>query len=167
MLTQRQIDIFKAIVDEFTRTAEPVGSKTLMSLLDFHCSSATIRNEMAVLEDVGLLEKTHTSSGRIPSRKGYRFYVEHLMEKELDNEVKHSLQQVFNERHHSMDEIVRKSCDILSQMTHLTSVVLGLKASIRRCSTYSWCRSPAAARSRSSSRTTDIRRTRRFTSIRR
>lgn len=125
MLTQRQIDIFKAIVDEFTRTAEPVGSKTLMSLLDFHCSSATIRNEMAVLEDVGLLEKTHTSSGRIPSRKGYRFYVEHLMEKELDNEVKHSLQQVFNERHYSMDEIVRKSCDILSQMTHLTSVVLG------------------------------------------
>ena len=125
MLTQRQIDIFKAIVDEFTRTAEPVGSKKLMSLLDFHCSSATIRNEMAVLEDVGLLEKTHTSSGRIPSRKGYRFYVEHLMEKELDNEVKHSLQQVFNERHYSMDEIVRKSCDILSQMTHLTSVVLG------------------------------------------
>ena len=125
MLTQRQIDIFKAIVDEFTRTAEPVGSKTLMNLLDFHCSSATIRNEMAVLEDVGLLEKTHTSSGRIPSRKGYRFYVEHLMEKELDNEVKYSLQQVFSERHYSMDEIVKKSCDILSQMTHLTSVVLG------------------------------------------
>lgn len=69
MLTQRQIDIFKAIVDEFTRTAEPVGSKTLMNLLDFHCSSATIRNEMAVLEDVGLLEKTHTSSGRIQAAK--------------------------------------------------------------------------------------------------
>lgn len=125
MLTQRQIAIFKAIVDEFTRTAEPVGSKTLMNLLDFQCSSATIRNEMAVLEDVGLLEKTHTSSGRIPSRKGYRFYVEHLMEKQLDSEVKYSLQQVFNERHYSMDEIVKKSCDILSQMTHLTSVVLG------------------------------------------
>ncbi len=125
MLTQRQIAIFKAIVDEFTRTAEPVGSKTLMNLLDFQCSSATIRNEMAVLEDVGLLEKTHTSSGRIPSRKGYRFYVEHLMEKQLDSEVKYSLQQVFSERHYSMDEIVKKSCDILSQMTHLTSVVLG------------------------------------------
>ncbi|WP_075877951.1 heat-inducible transcriptional repressor HrcA [Merdibacter massiliensis] len=125
MLTQRQIAIFKAIVDEFTRTAEPVGSKTLMNLLDFQCSSATIRNEMAVLEDVGLLEKTHTSSGRIPSRKGYRFYVEHLMEKELDSNVKYSLQQVFSERHYSMDEIVKKSCDILSQMTHLTSVVLG------------------------------------------
>lgn len=57
MLTNRQISIFKAIVDEFTRTAEPVGSKRLMDLLEFTCSSATIRNEMAALEDVGLLEK--------------------------------------------------------------------------------------------------------------
>ncbi len=81
---------------------------------------------MAVLEDVGLLEKTHTSSGRIPKQKRVSvLYVEHLMEKELDSNVKYSLQQVFSERHYSMDEIVKKSCDILSQMTHLTSVVLG------------------------------------------
>lgn len=125
MLTKRQIAIFKAIVDEFTKTAEPVGSKTLMNLLDFSCSSATIRNEMAALEEYGLLEKTHTSSGRIPSSKGYRFYVENLMEKELDDEVKNSLSLVFKERHYSMEEIVKKSCDILSQMTNLTSVVLG------------------------------------------
>lgn len=125
MITNRQTAIFKAIVDEFTRTAEPVGSKRLMDLLDFTCSSATIRNEMAALEDHGLLEKTHTSSGRIPSSNGYRFYVEHLMERQLDDEVKTSLQAVFRERHYSMDEIVRKSCDILSQMTSLTSVVLG------------------------------------------
>lgn len=125
MLTSRQITIFKTIVDEFTRTAEPVGSKKLMDLLEFTCSSATIRNEMAVLEELGLLEKTHTSSGRIPSSNGYRFYVEHLMEKELDESVKNSLQAVFKERHYSMEEIVRKSCDILSQMTSLTSVVLG------------------------------------------
>ena len=125
MLTKRQVCIFKAIVDEFTRTAEPVGSKRLMDLLDFTCSSATIRNEMAALEEVGLLEKTHTSSGRIPSSKGYRFYVEHLMEKQLDEGVKDSLQEVFKQRHYSMDEIVKKSCDILSQMTSLTSVVLG------------------------------------------
>lgn len=125
MLTDRQTVIFKAIVDEFTRSAEPVGSKRLMDLLDFTCSSATIRNEMAALEDIGLLEKTHTSSGRIPSSKGYRYYVEHLMERELDEEIKHSLQNVFRERHYSMEEIVKKSCDILSQMTSLTSIVLG------------------------------------------
>ena len=125
MLTSRQTAILKAIVDEFTITAEPVGSKRLIDLLDFSCSSATIRNEMAALEEMGLLEKTHTSSGRIPSSKGYRFYVEYLMEKELDESVKHSLQEVFRERHYSMDEIVKKSCEILSQMTSLTSVVLG------------------------------------------
>ena len=125
MLTERQIKIFKAIVDVFTKTAEPVGSKALMDVLDFSCSSATIRNEMAALEEIGLLEKIHTSSGRIPSSKGYRFYVEHLMEKQLDDSVKNSLQKVFSERHYSIEEIVKKSCDILSQMTSLTSVVLG------------------------------------------
>ena len=132
MLTNRQIVIFKTIVDEFTRTAEPVGSKTLMTLLDFPCSSATIRNEMAALEAEGLLEKTHTSSGRIPSSKGYRFYVENLMEKELDEGVKNSLQKVFKERHYSLDEIVKKSCDILSDMTNLTSVVLGPDSKCQR-----------------------------------
>lgn len=132
MLTSRQIVIFKTIVDEFTRTAEPVGSKNLMSLLDFTCSSATIRNDMVALEDEGLLEKTHTSSGRIPSSKGYRYYVENLMERELDEGVKNSLQQVFRERHYSMDEIVKKSCDILSKMTSLTSVVLGPDSKCQR-----------------------------------
>ncbi len=132
MLTNRQIVIFKTIVDEFTRTAEPVGSKTLMALLDFPCASATIRNEMAVLETEGLLEKTHTSSGRIPSSAGYRFYVENLMEKQLDEGVKTSLQKVFKERHYSLEEIVKKSCDILSDMTNLTSVVLGPDSKCQR-----------------------------------
>lgn len=125
MLTNRQNIILKVIVDEFTKTAEPVGSKTLMNLLDIQVSSATLRNEMAKLEEAGLLEKTHTSSGRIPSSKGYRYYVENLMEKQLDNEMENTLQTIFHERHYSMDEIVKKSCDILSQMTNLTSVVLG------------------------------------------
>lgn len=124
-LTPRRKAILKVIVDEFTITAEPVGSRRVMDLLDFNCSSATIRNDMAALEELGLLEKTHTSSGRIPSAKGYRYYVEHLMERQLDDEVKHSLQQVFTNRRYSMDEIVKKSCDILSQMTSLTSIVLG------------------------------------------
>lgn len=124
-LTQRQKIIFKTIVDEFTRSAEPVGSKTLMQLLEFPVSSATIRNEMATLEKAGLLEKTHTSSGRIPSQRGYRYYVEYLMETDLDNNVKNSLQQVFSQRHYSIEEVVEKSCDILSHMTNLTTIVLG------------------------------------------
>lgn len=124
-LTQRQKVIFKTIVEEFTRCAEPIGSKTLMELLDFPVSSATIRNEMARLEKSGLLEKTHTSSGRVPSQLGYRYYVEHLMVTDLDLPTKNSLQQVFSERHFSLAEVVKKSCDILSDMTKLTSIVLG------------------------------------------
>lgn len=124
-LTNRQNVIFKTIVEEFTRTAEPIGSKTLMNLLDFPVSSATIRNEMATLEKCGLLEKTHTSSGRIPSSKGYRYYVENLMETDLDVPTKQTLQTYFSNRHYSIDDVIDKSCDILSQMTHLTSIVLG------------------------------------------
>ncbi len=131
-LTQRQKVIFKTIVDEFTRCAEPIGSKTLMQILDFPVSSATIRNEMMVLEKAGLLEKTHTSSGRVPSQKGYRYYVENLMDTDLDTSTKNSLQEVFSQRHYSLEEVVQKSCDILSHMTNLTSIVLGPDSSHQR-----------------------------------
>ena len=124
-LTNRQIKVFKTIVEEFTRTAEPVGSHTLMSLLDIKVSSATLRNEMAALEEMGLLEKTHTSSGRIPSSKGYRYYVDHLMVKHIEPNMMNALQTVFDARNSSMEEVVRQSCDILSQMTNLTSLALG------------------------------------------
>ena len=124
-LTNRQNVIFKTIVEEFTRTAEPIGSKTLMNLLDFPVSSATIRNEMAALEKVGLLEKTHTSSGRIPSSKGYRYYVENLLETNLDVHMQQTLKTYFTQRHYSIDDVVSKSCDILSEMTNLTSIALG------------------------------------------
>ena len=124
-LTARQIKVFKTIVEEFTRTAEPVGSRTLMNLLDFNVSSATLRNEMAALEEMGLLEKTHTSSGRVPSTKGYRYYVDHLMVKHLEPKMMNALQTIFDSRNSSMEEVVRQSCDILSQMTNLTSMALG------------------------------------------
>lgn len=124
-LTERQTKVFKTIVEEFTRTAEPVGSHTLMNLLDFHVSSATLRNEMAALEEMGLLEKTHTSSGRVPSTKGYRYYVDHLMVKHIEPKMMNALQTIFDARNSSMEEVVRQSCDILSQMTNLTSVALG------------------------------------------
>lgn len=124
-LTPRQELIFKTIVEQFTYLAEPIGSKTLMQILDIPVSSATIRNEMAALEKEGLLEKTHTSSGRIPSQKGYRYYVENLMDTSLDENVEASLKALFTQRHYSLEEIVKTSCSILSEMTHLTSVVLG------------------------------------------
>ncbi len=123
-LTKRQNAIFKALVEQFTCTAEPVGSKTLIPLLDFSVSSATIRNELALLEKEGLLEKTHLSSGRIPSSKGYRYYVENLMEISLDEKSEALLRQMFSKRHGSLEDITRISCSILAEMTHLTSMVI-------------------------------------------
>ena len=132
MLTRRRIEIFKCIVDEFVRTAEPIGSKTLMEKYRLPYSSATIRNEMLALEEMGYLEKTHTSSGRIPSTQGYKFYCEHLLEKRMDEKMELALSEVFSSRHLNMDDAIKKSCDILSQMTNLTSGVLGPNASMQR-----------------------------------
>lgn len=124
VLTKRQELILKAIVEEFINTAEPIGSKTLVELYGLNYSSATIRNEMNFLENAGYLEKTHTSSGRVPSTNGYRYYVEHLLNANLDDKEKYQLQSVFNEDI-PFEDIIQKSCDILSNMTNLTSLVLG------------------------------------------
>ena len=125
MLSERKIQIFKAIVEEFIQTADPVGSKLLLDKYNFNYSSATIRNEMMELESMGLLEKTHTSSGRVPSVKGYHFYVEHLMDDKSDDKIEYALSQVFSDRRLNINEVIKKSCDILSQMTNLTTIVLG------------------------------------------
>ncbi len=125
MLTNRQLTIFKSIVEEFISTNEPVGSKTLMEKYQLPYSSATIRNEMSFLEEYGYLEKTHTSSGRIPSIEGYRFYVDHLVENRIEDKVKMQLQTLFQDRHRSLHDIVQDSCKMLSELTNLTSIVLG------------------------------------------
>ena len=88
MLDDRKKKILQAIVEEYINTAEPVSSKALIAKFDLNCSSATIRNEMADLEKKGLLDKMHTSSGRVPSAKGYRYYVDHLMKpRELNKKI--------------------------------------------------------------------------------
>lgn len=125
MLTARKIEIFTAIVKEFINTAEPIGSKTLITKYSLPYSSATIRNEMQDLERLGLLEKTHTSSGRVPSSEGYRFYVEHLMEDGSDSRVELALSSIFSDRRISIEEAIKQSSEILAHMTNLTSVVLG------------------------------------------
>ena len=86
--------ILKLIVEHFIKTAQPVGSQTLLDEYKLNYSSATIRNEMNTLEKEGFLEKTHTSSGRVPSKKGYEYYVEHLREDRIDEEVKYALAAV-------------------------------------------------------------------------
>jgi len=132
MLSGRMTEIFKAIVEEFIATAEPVGSKTLVEKYNLPYSTATIRNEMMELENQGLIEKTHTSSGRVPSTEGYRFYVENLMECHLDDKMALVVQSVFNDESLNFEELIQKSCDILSQMTNLTSIVLGPDAQYQK-----------------------------------
>ncbi len=117
--------ILKEIVEYFIKNAQPVGSKTLIEEYHLPYSSATIRNDMAALEEEGYIEKTHSSSGRVPSAKGYKYYCEHLRDGDIDERLKYSLQQVLTEKTQSIQETIKKSCEILSHMTSLVSVFLG------------------------------------------
>ena len=125
MLTGRMVEILKAIVDEFVATAEPVGSKTLVEKYGLPYSSATIRNDMATLESLGYLEKPHTSAGRIPSNKGYQYYCQYLLKKDVDEEVKYALATIFDKRSANIEDAIKESCRIVSEMTNLASGMLG------------------------------------------
>src|SRR6476469_507155 len=99
VLTDRQLLILQVIVDDFIRSAQPVGSRSLSKKEEISLSSATIRNEMSDLEELGYIEKTHTSSGRVPSEKGYRYYVDHLLSPQRINERDVSkIKSIFAER---------------------------------------------------------------------
>ena len=124
MLGEREERVLKLIVEEYIKNAKPVGSSSICEILQ--CSSATIRNEMAELENLGYLEKTHISSGRIPSEKGYRYYVDNLMKpKNMTGEEMLTLQQVFHNSSLQMSDAISKSLEIISEMTNYTSVILG------------------------------------------
>lgn len=124
MLSERQSKILKYIVEKYIKEPVPVGSKVLSKVLK--CSSATVRNEMSTLEDLGLIEKTHTSSGRVPSEAGYRYYVDNLMElKKMNAEDMLKLQRVFKNQQLALSDTIQKSLQIISDMTNYTTVVLG------------------------------------------
>src|SRR5574344_492133 len=124
MELNRKDKILKIIVEDFIKTATPVGSDYLIHKYNIPYSSATIRNEMNSLEKEGLLEKTHTSSGRVPSTEGYKYYVKYLKSDGIDSKLKSQIQQVF-ENSKSIEEVLGESCEILSSMTNLASVYLG------------------------------------------
>lgn len=126
MLSDRQLLILQVIIDDFIRSAQPVGSRTLSKKEEISFSSATIRNEMADLEELGFIEKTHTSSGRIPSEKGYRYYVDHILSpQQLDSKDISLIHSIFAERIYELENIVQKSAKILSELTNYTAILLG------------------------------------------
>jgi heat-inducible transcriptional repressor len=127
MLNERQEHVLKLIVEEYVRTAEPVGSRTLSKFMDV--SPATIRNAMSDLEDLGFLEKTHTSSGRIPSEKGYRYYIETILKNiEDDPNAFIEFEKIFENREVERDEIIKEAINLLSQATNCTAISLGPNA---------------------------------------
>lgn len=119
------------IIREYVKNVTPVGSKLICN--ELNCSSATVRNEMSVLENLGYLEKTHISSGRIPSEHGYRYYVDNLMKpKEMTGEDMLKLQTIFNNNKLEINDCLKKSLEIISELTDYTSVVLGSNSSTNK-----------------------------------
>ena len=126
MLNKRQTQVLQAIIEEYINTAEPVSSGTIVENYNLGYSSATIRNDMAELEKLGYLEKPHTSSGRIPSAKGYRFYVDELL-----NDEKISLEEIqyikskLETKVNEIEDLTKIATDTLSEITHYTTVAIG------------------------------------------
>lgn len=128
MLTERQLFILQIIIDDFIRSAQPVGSRNIAKKEEVRYSPATIRNEMADLEEMGFLEKTHTSSGRVPSEKGYRYYVDHLVAPgALRRSEKTAIHSIFDDRQTGFEKAAQNAAVILSELTNYTSIVLGPK----------------------------------------
>ncbi len=130
MLTKRELMVLNEIIRSYTETGQPVGSKSLLATLPMHVSSATIRNDMAALEDAGLITKTHSSSGRIPSASGYRYYLDHMLTPAaLPQADLQTIQNSFGDNYHRIDDIVEQSARILSNLTSYTAITLGPEVS--------------------------------------
>jgi len=122
-LTERKKKVLRSVVDLYIRTAEPVGSKAITELPDMKYSSATIRNEMADLTEMGYLEQPHTSAGRIPSAAGYRLYVDELMlDYRLTMDETHSINMAIEEKMQRVDKMVEKVAKLVSQATDLPAI---------------------------------------------
>lgn len=126
MLSPRQHLILRALIEEYIQQAEPVGSRTLSKRDDIDFSAATIRNELADLEDMGFLEQPYTSAGRVPSHFGYRFYVDHLMQPEKVNRADLlRVRRLFASQMDALEQTIEQTASILSRMTNYTSIILG------------------------------------------
>ncbi len=130
MLNDRKKRILQAIVEEYIETAEPVSSNTIVNKYEMDFSSATVRNEMAELESIGYLDKPHTSAGRVPSAKGYRFYVDELLKDDNISleEIKY-IQSKLETKVNAIEDLTKIATTTLSEITHYTTVSIGPQAS--------------------------------------
>ena len=135
MVTERQNEILNLIIDIFTKTHEPVGSKTLQESIQ--SSSATIRNDMAVLEKQGLLEKAHTSSGRKPSVAGFQYFVKHSLsfDRLAENEL-YEVVKAFDREFFKLEDVFQQAADVLSMLSGCTVVALDVEPSQQRLTAF-------------------------------
>lgn len=128
LLDERKKKVLQAIVEEYINTAEPVSSNSLTHNHGLECSSATIRNEMSELEKGGFLDKTHTSSGRIPSAKGYRYYVDELLnDEDISLEEIKYISSKLETKVNEIEDLTKIAANTISEVTHYTTVSIGPK----------------------------------------
>ena len=125
MLDERKAAILAALVEGHIATGSPVSSRAILDRSGLDCSSATIRNEMVSLERLGLVAQPHTSAGRIPTDRGYRYYVDHLSPDSLRASTRGRIDTFFGSVHAEFSRILRQTSDLLSEITHYPAVVLG------------------------------------------
>lgn len=124
VLNERKIKILEAIINDYVATAEPIGSRTIVKKYDLGISSATVRNEMSDLEDMGLIIQPHASSGRIPSDKGYRLYVDSLMRyRELTDEEVGFLREIISNNINQIDYLMKETAKAISILTNYTTII--------------------------------------------
>ena len=125
MLDDRRSVVLKALIEEYIRTGEPVSSQTVLGLSGLDLSSATVRNDLAQLESYGFVVQTHTSSGRIPTHQGYRFYVDHLAPTRLRQGTRRQIDAFFQKVHTQISEVLRETSTFVSDLTMYPAVVVG------------------------------------------
>ena len=124
MLDDRKAAILRELVEEHISTGEPVSSRAIVEA-GLDCSSATVRNELAVLEAEGYIIKPHTSAGRVPADRGYRYYLDHLSPGSLRRSTQSRIANFFASMHTELGRMLRETSDLLSEITRYPAVVLG------------------------------------------
>lgn len=124
MLDDRKAAILRELVEEYIRTGEPVSSRAIVEC-GLDCSSATVRNELSVLEGEGFIVKPHTSAGRVPTDRGYRYYLDHLSPGSLQHSTQARISSFFSTMHSGFGQMLRQTSELLSEITHHPAVVVG------------------------------------------
>ena len=132
MLDDRKARVLQALVEEYIRTGEPVSSQVILDRSALDVSSATIRNEVARLESYGFVAQPHTSSGRIPTHQGYRYYVDHCSPARLRSATHDRIRSFFADVHSEVSRLLKETSGLVADITHLPAVVIGPQADVDR-----------------------------------